>query len=65
MEALDTAQFVQRALKERRMLILDLLENNGVRDMEHYRHCMGELEALNFVGGELSSYLEKQEQQDD
>lgn len=65
MDGLDTAQFVQRAVKERRALVLDTLEHNGVRSMEHYQHCMGELSALSFVAEELSAYLEKQEQSDD
>ena len=65
MDGLDIAQFVQRAIKDRRSLVLDTLENNGIRTMEQYKLCMGELNALNFVAEELSSLLEKQEHMDD
>ena len=65
MDGLDTAQFVQRAIRERRSLVLDLLENNGIRSMEHYQLCMGELNALTFVAEELSGFLEQQETRDD
>ena len=65
MDGLDIAQFVQRAIKDRRSLVLDTLENNGIRTMEQYQLCIGELNALNFVAEELSSLLEKQEHMDD
>lgn len=65
MDYLQVVQFIQRSVKERKQLILDTLENNGVVNMEHYRHCMGELDALNYVAQELSGLLEKQERFDD
>ena len=61
MDALDTTQFVQRSIKERRTLVLDQLENNGIKTMEQYQLCMGELNALNFIAQELSGFLEDQE----
>jgi hypothetical protein len=54
MDEIDVVQFVQRSLKERKGLVLDLLENNGIKSMEQYNLCMGELNALNFVSQELS-----------
>ena len=65
MDEIDVVQFVQRSIKERKGLVLDLLENNGIKSMEQYNLCMGELNALNFVSQELSGLLEKQEQFDD
>lgn len=65
MEGLDIAQFVQRTIKDRRSMVLDLLENNGIRSMEQYQLCMGELNALNYVAEELSALLERQEHMDD
>jgi hypothetical protein len=65
MDEIDVVQFVQRSLKERKGLVLDLLENNGLKSMEQYNLCMGELNALNFVSQELSGLLEKQELQND
>jgi hypothetical protein len=65
MEELYIAQFVQRSIKERRTMVLDALENNGIRTMEQYQLCMGELNALNFVAQELSGLLDKQELKND
>ena len=65
MNNLDVVQFVQRSVKERKTMVLDLLENNGIKNMEHYQLCMGELNALNFISQELSSLLDQQEQFDD
>jgi hypothetical protein len=65
MEELDIVQFVQRSIKERRTMVLDTLENNGIRTMEQYQLCMGELNALNFVAQELSGLLDKQELKND
>ena len=63
MDEIYVVQFVQRSIKERKGLVLDLLENNGIKIMEQYNLCMGELNALNFVSQELSGLLEKQELQ--
>jgi hypothetical protein len=65
MDGIDIVQFVQRSVKERKGMVLDLLENNGIKSMEHYNLCMGELNALNYISQELSGLLEKQEQIDD
>jgi hypothetical protein len=56
---------VQKKIKERRSSVLDVLEHNGVKNMEQYRELMGELTALNYLSQELSSLLDKQEQFDD
>ncbi len=34
------------------------------KDMEQYRHLIGQLDALNFIEQELSDLLEKQENDD-
>lgn len=65
MDGFRIVQFVQRSVKERKELVLDTLENNGIKDMGHYRQCMGELDALNYISQELSGLLDKQEQMDD
>jgi len=64
-DSLYLAQFIQRAIKDRRTQILELLENNHVKSMEQYQNLMGELSALNFIAQELSGLLEKQEQLND
>ena len=65
MDSLYLAQFMQRAIKERRTQILELLENNHVKSIEQYQNLMGEISALNFISQELSGLLEKQEQPND
>lgn len=65
MDSLYLAQFIQRAVKDRRTQILELLENNHVKSMEQYQNLMGEISALNFIAQELSGLLEQQEQLND
>lgn len=65
MDSLYLVQFVQKTIKDRRVQVLELLENNGVKSMEQYQNLMGELSALNYVAQELSGLLEKQEQLND
>lgn len=65
MDSLQVVQFVQRAIKDRRGQVLDLLEHGNVKSMEHYRELMGNLDALNHIAQELSGLLEQQEQIDD
>ena len=65
MNSFDIVQFIQRTIKERKTIVLDVLENNGIKSIEQYRELMGELNALNYVLQELSGLLEKQEQMDD
>ena len=61
MEDIYIVQFIQRAIKERRTQVLDVLENNSVKSMEHYRELMGNLDSLNYISQEISDLLEKQE----
>lgn len=65
MDSFDIVQFIQRTIRERKTIVLDVLENNGIKSIEQYRELMGELNALNYVLQELSGLLEKQEQFDD
>ena len=65
MNSFDVVQFIQRTIKERKTIVLDVLENNGIKSIEQYRELMGELNALNYVLQELSGLLEQQEQLDD
>ena len=65
MDSFDIVQFIQRTIKVRKTIVLDVLENNGINSIEQYRELMGELNALNYVLQELSGLLEKQEQLDD
>ena len=62
MNKLDVVQFVQKTLKGRKAQIQELMAEGGIKDMEHYRECMGEIRACDYVLVELSEMLEKQEQ---
>ena len=62
MNDLDVVQFVQQTLKGRKAQIQELMCEGGIKDMEHYRECMGEIRACDYVLVELSDMLEKQEQ---
>ena len=62
MNELDVVQFVQKTLKGRKAQIQELMSEGGIKDMEHYRECMGEIRACDYVLVELSEMLEKQEQ---
>ena len=62
MNDLDVVQFVQKTLKGRKAQIQELMSEGGIKDMEHYRECMGEIRACDYVLIELSEMLEKQEQ---
>ena len=64
MNDLDVVQFVQQTLKGRKAQIQELMTEGGVKDMEHYRECMGEIRACDYVLVELSEMLERQEQRD-
>ncbi len=65
MDGLQMAQYMQRLAKERREMILEVLEHDQVKDMEQYRELMGMLKTLNYFLQELSSLLDKQEHIDD
>ena len=64
MDEIDVAQFIFTVIRERRSQIKEILENNGIKNMEQYRELMGELNGLILIRQELSDMLEKQEKQD-
>ena len=59
------AQFILKLVRDRKENIVDVLVNNEVKDMEHYRQLMGNIDGLQYVEQELKSLLEKQELIDD
>jgi len=64
MDEIDVAQFIFTVIRERRSQIKEVLENNGIKNMEQYRELMGELNGLLIIRQELSDMLEKQEKLD-
>ena len=65
MNDLDVVQFVQKTLKGRKAQIQELMSEGGIKDMEHYRECMGEIRACDYMLVELSEMLDRQESFDD
>ena len=65
MTEINLAQFILKLIRDKKEQVSELLINNGVRDMEHYRQLMGNLDGLEYVEQELKSLLDKQERIDD
>ena len=65
MTEINLAQFILKLIRDKKEQISELLINNSVRDMEHYRQLMGNLDGLEYVEQELKSLLDKQELIDD
>jgi hypothetical protein len=59
------SEAVFRLIREQRTAIVDCLQYNGVKTMEHYREMMGMMTALDHIEQELKSLLDKQEQLND
>jgi|TARA_R110000796_G_scaffold57453_3_gene132542 hypothetical protein len=64
MDGIDIVQFVRKTLLDRKGQISELMSEGGVKDMEHYRECMGEIRNCDYVLVELSEMLDKQEYMD-
>ena len=65
MDEISLAQFILKLIRDRKENIVDVLVNNEVKDMEHYRQLMGNIDGLQYVEQELKSLLNKQERSDD
>ena len=65
MDEITLAQFILKLVRDCKENIVDVLVNNEVKDMEHYRQLMGNIDGLQYVEQELKSLLEKQELIDD
>ena len=61
MDYIVLVQHIQKTIRDRKTVVLNVLENNGINSMEQYRELMGELNGLNYVSQELTGLLEKQE----
>ena len=64
MDYIILTQHIQKIIRDRKTVVRDVLDNNGISTMEQYRELMGELNGLNYVLQELSGLLEKQERLD-
>ena len=59
------AEAVFRVINERRKIVLDALRFNSVKSMEHYKHLMGEMDALEYIENEVKDLLNRQDKEDD
>ena len=59
------AEAVFRVISERRKIVLDVLQFNTVKNMEHYKQLMGEMDALEYIENEVKDLLIRQEKEDD
>ena len=65
MDVIDIVQFVRKTLLDRKAQITAVLSEGGIKDMEHYRECMGEIRSCDYMLVELSEMLDRQESFDD
>tara|TARA_Y100001937_G_scaffold21925_1_gene30994 strand:- start:2482 stop:2679 length:198 start_codon:yes stop_codon:yes gene_type:complete len=65
MSNIFVAEAIFKLITDHRRTVLDVLQYNNVKNMEHYRELMGNLDALNYIEQELKSLLNKQEQNDE
>ena len=65
MDYIVLVQHIQKTIRDRKTVVLNVLENNGISSMEQYRELMGELNGLNYISQELTGLLEKQEHLDE
>ena len=61
MDYIVLVQHIQKTIRDRKTVVLNVLENNGISSMEQYLELMGELNGLNYISQELTGLLEKQE----
>tara|TARA_R100001126_G_C4781979_1_gene127563 strand:- start:328 stop:531 length:204 start_codon:yes stop_codon:yes gene_type:complete len=59
------AEAVFRVINERRKIVLDVLQFNTVKNMEHYKQLMGEMDALEYIENEIKDLLSKQDKEDE
>ena len=59
------AEAVFRVIKERRKIVLDVLQFNTVKNMEHYKQLMGEMDALEYIENEIKDLLSRQDKEDE
>jgi len=64
MDIITLSDKIRRIIRDKKTQITDIVTSGSAKDMEQYRHLIGQLDALNFIEQELSNLLEKQENDD-
>ena len=64
MDIITLSDKIRRIIRDKREQLTGLITSGAAKDMEQYKHLIGQLDALNFIEQELSDLLEKQENDD-
>ena len=64
MDIITLSDKIRKILRDKKTQINDIVTSGSAKDMEQYRHLIGQLDALNFIEQGLSDLLEKQENDD-
>ena len=64
MDIITLSDKIRRIIRDKKTQITDIVTSGSAKDMEQYRHLIGQLDALNFIEQGLSDLLEKQENDD-
>ena len=64
MDIITLSDKIRKILRDKKAQITEIVTSGSAKDMEQYRHLIGQLDALNFIEQELSNLLEKQENDD-
>ena len=64
MDIITLSDKIRKIIRDKKTQITDIVTSGSAKDMEQYRHLIGQLDALNFIEQELSDLLEKQENDD-
>lgn len=64
MSNISLPEAILRIIQDRRQVIAESMMYGNVKNMEHYRELIGNIQGITFIEQELKSLLEKQEQID-
>ena len=64
MDIITLSDKIRKIIRDKREQLTGLITSGAAKDMERYKHLIGQLDALNFIEQELSDLLEKQENDD-
>ena len=64
MDIITLSDKIRKILRDKKAQLNDIVTSGSAKDMEQYRHLIGQLDALNFIEQELNNLLEKQENDD-
>ena len=64
MDIITLSDKIRRIIRDKKTQINDIVTSGSAKDMEQYKHLIGQLDALNFIEQELNNLLEKQENDD-